>query len=177
MITTTQDSTDDESMIEDRVNAPPSVSHSVVSPSLHVAAPTIASSPQGILPKQNQNNTPMSVETHIIDLTSLDGESLRSDDFELDGKPLDSILPDQTPSQALISPAMKLLSQQVKSPRIFLDICAGSTRPLSRALIALHADVISFDILLDHQMDLLADPSYEALLKLCASGSVAHGAA
>lgn len=34
-----------------------------------------------------------------------------------------------------------------------------------------------FDILLGSCMDLLSDPSYEALLKRCASGAVAYGAA
>ena len=72
---------------------------------------------------------------------------------------------------------MTLLSNQVKSCRLFLDICAGSSRPLSKALLALHADVISFDILLDSRMDILDDFSFEALLKLCSSGVVAYGAA
>ena len=39
------------------------------------------------------------------------------------------------------------------------------------------ADVISFDILLDNRMDLLTDSSFESLLKVCASGAVAYGAA
>lgn len=77
----------------------------------------------------------------------------------------------------VISPAMQELSQHVNSYRIFLDICAGVSRPLSTAVRSLHADVISFDLLLDPQMNLLVDDSYEALLKLCSSGSIAYGAA
>ena len=46
----------------------------------------------------------------------------------------------------------------------------------SKALLALHANVISFDILLNSRMDILDDFSFEALLKLCSS-VVSHGAA
>ena len=77
----------------------------------------------------------------------------------------------------LKSPAIRSLSAAIHNYRIFLDICAGVTRPLSQALLAHHCDVISFDILLHDHMDLLADDSYEALLKLSASGAVSYGAA
>ena len=60
--------------------------------------------------------------------------------------------------------------------RIFLDVCSGRTRPLSTALKAFQVDVLSFDILLDPQMNLLDDAIFLQLLKLCASGVVAYGA-
>ena len=60
--------------------------------------------------------------------------------------------------------------------RIFLDVCAGRTRPLSTALKAFQVDLLSFDILLDPQMNLLDDAVFLQLLKLCASGVVAYGA-
>ena len=60
--------------------------------------------------------------------------------------------------------------------RIFLDVCAGRTRPLSAALKAFQVDLLSFDILLDPQMNLLDDAVFLQLLKLCASGVVAYGA-
>ena len=61
--------------------------------------------------------------------------------------------------------------------KIFLDICSGATRPLSKAILAQHGDVLAFDILLDSRMDLLNDQSYEQLLRICSSGQVAYGAA
>ena len=90
--------------------------------------------------------------------------------------------PDVSPTPGLLptslaSPALTHLSQQVRSFRIFLDICSGVSRPLSKALRALHADVISFDILLDNRMNLLTDDGYEALLKLCSSSAVAYASA
>ena len=65
----------------------------------------------------------------------------------------------------------------VPNGRIFLDICSGSTRPLSAAVLALGCDVLSFDILLDASMDLLRDDSYEQLLRICSSGQVGYGSA
>ena len=65
----------------------------------------------------------------------------------------------------------------VPEGRIFLDICSGSTRPLSAAVLALGCDVLSFDILLDASMDLLRDDSYEQLLRICSSGQVGYGSA
>ncbi len=61
--------------------------------------------------------------------------------------------------------------------RIFLDICSGVTRPLSKAIMQLGGDVLSFDILLHDSMDLLHDDSYEQLLRLCSSGQVGYGSA
>ena len=63
-----------------------------------------------------------------------------------------------------------------RNVRIFLDVCSGRTRPLSTALKAFKVDVLSFDILLDPQMNLLDDAIFLQLLKLCASGVVAYGA-
>ena len=60
----------------------------------------------------------------------------------------------------------------VPDGRIFLDICSGSARPLSAAVLAMGCDVLSFDILLDSAMDLLRDDSYEQLLRICSSGQV-----
>ena len=65
----------------------------------------------------------------------------------------------------------------VPDGRIFLDICSGSTRPLSAAVLAMGCDVLSFDILLDSAMDLLRDDSYEQLLRICSSGQVGYGSA
>ena len=61
--------------------------------------------------------------------------------------------------------------------KIFLDICSGVTRPLSMALLEQGHSVLSFDILLDSSLDLLADGPYEALLRISASGKVGYGAA
>jgi len=139
----------------------------------------IASIPhsQGILSTSPPHQPVGCIPLPTIDLTDIDGESMVSGDEEIDGDPLDALSSQQVSPPPIHSPALQALSQQVKSCRIFLDICSGATRPLSQAVIALHADVISFDILLDHRMDLLSDDSFEALLKLCARGAVAYGAA
>ena len=68
----------------------------------------------------------------------------------------------------------------VPEGRIFLDICSGDsgvTRPLSKALLALGGDVLSFDILLHDSMDLLRDDTFEQLLRICSSGQVGYGSA
>ena len=59
--------------------------------------------------------------------------------------------------------------------RFFLDICAGASRPLSSAILALHGDVCSFDILLHPSDDLLSDPACERLLRWASSGLIAYG--
>lgn len=146
-----------------------------VSPLVHAPTPAanipIIETPTSIVIEAD----PTSEHHAAVDLTGIDGDSLTSADEHLDGAALELV--SQTPCPSMVSPAMQALSEQVRSFRIFLDICSGSTRPLSQALIALHADVISFDILLDQHMDLLDDHGYEALLKLCASGAVAYAAA
>ena len=60
--------------------------------------------------------------------------------------------------------------------RIFLDICSGSTRPLSTAVLAQGGDVCSVDILRCNAYDLLNDAFYLKLLRLAASGRVAYAA-
>ena len=60
--------------------------------------------------------------------------------------------------------------------RIFLDVCSGSTRPLSQAILALGGDVCSIDILLCQDYDLLDDKFYLKLLRLAASGRIAYAA-
>ena len=58
-----------------------------------------------------------------------------------------------------------------------MDICSGSTRPLSSAMLALQCDTFSFDLLLDDSHDLLNNEAYEVLLRVAASGSEAYAAA
>ena len=65
----------------------------------------------------------------------------------------------------------------VSNGRIFLDICSGVTRPLSKAILDLGGDVLSFDILLHESMDLLRDDVFEQLLRICSSGQVGYGSA
>ena len=64
----------------------------------------------------------------------------------------------------------------ISDSQIFLDICSGSTRPLSQAILSLGCDVLSCDILLHSSMDLLRDDSYRQLLRICSSGQVRYGA-
>ena len=93
-----------------------------------------------------------------------------------------SISPEVTPiptAMPLTGPS-KTLMQQVESrhsTRIFLDICCGSHRPLSQALLSLGADVLSIDKLVNLQHNLLDGDFMETLLRICASGIVGYTAA
>ena len=84
---------------------------------------------------------------------------------------------DKTPMEFKLQDTVSLPHFAVPEGRIFLDICSGTTRPLSVAALALGCDVLSFDILLDESMDLLRDDSCEQLLRLCSSGQVDYGSA
>ena len=69
------------------------------------------------------------------------------------------------------------IQQESSCPsRIFLDICSGSNRPLSKAILAQGGDVCSVDILLCQDYDLLNDAFYLKLLCLAASGRIAYAA-
>ena len=165
--------------LEPGPNPVPAVSHPIVSPGQSDPAATKVSQTDGILPITSDSHFGISPDIaelllEIMDVDSMDTPNQQS----VDGAPIQSPPHQCAQPQVIHSPELQCLSDQVKSYRIFLDICSGASRPLSKALIALHADVIiSFDIRLDHRMDLLSDASFEALLKLCASGAVAYGAA
>ena len=58
---------------------------------------------------------------------------------------------------------------------LFLDICAGSNRPLSSAIMQAGGTVCTFDILVHKEDNLLNDGSYEALLRLSCSRQVRYG--
>ena len=82
----------------------------------------------------------------------------------------------QNPNSSVVAPSPSASLNPFQNLRIFLDVCAGSSRPLSKALQQYNIDLLSFDILLDASMDLLDDSVFLQLLKLCASGVVAYGA-
>ena len=87
------------------------------------------------------------------------------------------------PTPIFTPPIMHNFSQELLTPwssqgtKIFLDICSGSERPLSRAVEDLGLPALSIDILLDQRMDLLDDEFYEQLLRLCGSGVVGYSGA
>ena len=60
----------------------------------------------------------------------------------------------------------------VSGTRLFLDICAGATRPLSQAALQAGMHVLSVDPLCACQLDLFNDLHYEQLLRLSFSGAV-----
>ncbi|CAE7257892.1 unnamed protein product [Symbiodinium sp. CCMP2592] len=55
---------------------------------------------------------------------------------------------------------------------LFLEICSGPNRPLSAALLAKGVSVLSIDILLHEDHNLLNDSTYDSLMRLCYSGQV-----
>ena len=89
-------------------------------------------------------------------------------------------------AQQFVAPTVSPVSNSILEPpvqfdvgshRIFLDICCGATRPLSHAILASGFSVLSFDVLLQPDMDILDPWAYEQLLRVCSSGIVAYGAA
>ena len=86
----------------------------------------------------------------------------------------DSTMQDAISPVCTRSPSVGL--NPFQNSRIFLDVCSGSSRPLSTALKQHNVDILSFDILLDLRLDLLDDSKFLQLLELCASGAVAYGA-
>ena len=81
----------------------------------------------------------------------------------------------QVPHFAAAQPSSNV--KTVGPHRLFLDICAGATRPLSRACLRRGKCVLSFDILIQSEMNLLDDTEFEQLLRLCSSGAVAYAGA
>ncbi|CAE7206607.1 unnamed protein product [Symbiodinium sp. CCMP2592] len=55
---------------------------------------------------------------------------------------------------------------------LFLEICSGPNRPLSAAVLAKGVPVLSIDILLHEDHNLLNDSTYDSLMRLCYSGQV-----
>ena len=102
-------------------------------------------------------------------------------DAPTDETPLNSVVEDVPSSNNelhLPQPQYSLDHFDHQAPvagRFFLDICAGASRPLSSAIIALQGDTCSFDILLHSDDDLLSDRAYEQLLRLASSGIIAYG--
>ena len=88
-----------------------------------------------------------------------------------------------TSTSISIPPSMHNFSQELLTPwssqgmKIFLDICSGSERPLSKAIEDLGLPALSIDILLGQRMDLLDDTFCEQLLRLCGSGVVGYSSA
>ena len=90
---------------------------------------------------------------------------------------------DQVPLQQKFQTGDSISMQTMDAPmpsesqfpsRIFLDVCSGSTRPLSTAILAQGGDVCSIDILRCTEYDLLDDSFFLKLLRICASGRVAY---
>ena len=84
--------------------------------------------------------------------------------------PASSISPSISQSHPILDQALRTGS------RIFLDICAGASRPVSSALLKIGFAVLSFDILLNSQVDLLDNSAFESL-RLASSGQVGYGSA
>ncbi len=76
----------------------------------------------------------------------------------------------ELPLQASVSSQRLTIS----TGRIFLEICSGVTRPLSKAVLHLGGDVLSFDILLRESMDLLRDDVYDTMSSFCESAQLAR---
>ena len=74
------------------------------------------------------------------------------------------------PVQAL--PSSPEVAMGLSGRRLFLDTCAGATRPLSQAALQAGMRVLSIDPLCADQLDLFNDSRYEQLLRLSFSGAV-----
>ena len=69
-------------------------------------------------------------------------------------------------------PSCPQATMVVSGKRLFLDICAGATRPLSQAALQAGMHVLSVDPLCAGQLDLFNDLHYEQLLRLSFLGAV-----
>ena len=76
---------------------------------------------------------------------------------------------DMSPQTLPSSPEATMV---MSGKRLFLDICAGATRPLSQAALQAGMHVLSVDPLCAGQLDLFNDLHYEQLLRLSFSGPV-----
>ena len=81
------------------------------------------------------------------------------------------------PSTVIPPTLSALVLTNIPTGKFFLDICSGVTRPLSMAILDQGHPVLSFYILLDSSLDILADAAYKDLLRAAASGQVGYGAA
>ena len=99
---------------------------------------------------------------------NLDGDQMSAAHHS---EPASSIPPSILQSHPILDQALQTGS------RIFLDICAGASRPLSTAILQLGFAVLSFDILLNSAMNLLDNDAFESLLRLASGGQVGYGAA
>ena len=117
---------------------------------------------------------------HDLFMVSQDAHAAGPPEENLDGDQVPAI--NQSESSPSISPSISqshpILDQAAQSSsKIFLDICAGASRPLSTAILQQGFSVLSFDILLNSSMNLLDNDSFESLLRLASSGQVGYGAA
>ena len=83
-------------------------------------------------------------------------------------------VPDQVPSSVPASGFAADVADRAQS-RLFLDLCSGSSAPLSSALSAQGVCCLPLDVLIDQGQNLLADSFYEDVLRLAFSGIVAYG--
>ena len=113
---------------------------------------------------------PSSFSTDFLQATASESDAIENSTLETDSQTNNEWV-DPSPQHALdhFDPI------PTGANRFFLDICAGASRPLSSAILALHGDVCSFDILLHPSDDLLPDAAYERLLRLASSGLIAYG--
>ena len=124
-------------------------------------------------PQVSQTESPHgepAVSTDFLQTSASECDAIENSILETDSRPNNDWI-DPSPQHALddFDPIPK------GTNRFFLDICAGASRPLSSAILALHGDVCSFDILLHPSDDLLSDTAYERLLRLASSGLIAYG--
>ena len=116
-----------------------------------------------IAPPTMHEDTTAPTEAPITDSTMVDDVAANSDP-----PPVSTI-----PHSVQISVDVSLLH----GSRIFLDICSGSSHPLTTAMLHHECQCFPVDMLIDAKMDLLDNAFYEPFLRICASGIVAYAAA
>ena len=77
------------------------------------------------------------------------------------------------PQLPMSSSAENMLAQ-IPTGKFFLDLCAGSNKPLSNSIHQLGYSTLPIDVLLASTHDLLIDDVFEVVLRVAASGQAAY---
>ena len=112
------------------------------------------------IPRMDSHMVSQELHVALQPAENLDGDQISA---AHQSEPTSSIPPSISQSHPILDQALQTGS------RIFLNFCAGASRPLSTAILQLGFAVLSFDILLSSAMNLLDNDAFESLLRLASS--------